>query len=243
MKIGLRGGHSPNCKGVIALRDEQECVRRLSYEVKKILEKYGHEVIDCNSNAYTEDGELREGVEKANNADVDLFVAIHMNSYNGSAHGTESWTYGEDSRANTVARRLVDNYAKIGYYNRGVKYNSHYYEMRHVKAPNIIFETLFCDNKQDVDIWAAISWQQHDYAIANAIDPNIPFTPPENNDTENENITLGSKVRVTGNKYATGETIPQWVKKEEYTVMQVSGDRVLLKEIMSWVYKNDVKIV
>ena len=34
MKIGLRGGHSPNCKGAIGLIDEQ-------VEVRKIYNVYG----------------------------------------------------------------------------------------------------------------------------------------------------------------------------------------------------------
>lgn len=244
MKIGLRGGHSPYCKGAISLRDEQECVRRLSYEVKKILEKHGHTVIDCNNNANTEHGELSEGAYKANSNNVDYFISIHMNCCNSQAHGVEAWTYNEYSRANNIAKRLVDNYARIGYYNRGVKYNPRYYEMRNIKAPNIIFETLFCDNKNDVDLWAKTSWEQHASAIANAIDPNISYEPCyDNNPTPAKNISINSRVRVTGDRYATGQKIPQWVKKETYTVMQLKSDRFLLKEIMSWVYKKDVYLV
>lgn len=58
-----------------------------------------------------------------------------------------------------------------------------------------------------------------------------------------QNIKVGSKVRVVGFNYATGETIPSWVKSNTYTVKQVNGDRCLLKEIVSWVYSKDLQIV
>ena len=57
-------------------------------------------------------------------------------------------------------------------------------------------------------------------------------------------IGVGSKVKVTGSKYATGQTVPGWVKQNTYTVSEVgSGGKLLLKEIMSWVYAKDVQLV
>jgi N-acetylmuramoyl-L-alanine amidase CwlA len=56
-------------------------------------------------------------------------------------------------------------------------------------------------------------------------------------------LKVGSKVKVTGTKYATGQNIPSFVRNNTYTVQQISGDRVLLKEIISWVYTKDIKLV
>lgn len=53
-------------------------------------------------------------------------------------------------------------------------------------------------------------------------------------------IQVGSKVKVTGIHYATGQKIPSWVKKNSYTVMETNGEKALLKEIMSWVYVRDL---
>lgn len=58
---------------------------------------------------------------------------------------------------------------------------------------------------------------------------------------DSNRITLGSKVKIIGSKYATGEFIPDWVKKNTYTVKQIKGDKYLLKEIESWVYLKDIK--
>ena len=58
-----------------------------------------------------------------------------------------------------------------------------------------------------------------------------------------ESIRVGSKVKVVGNKYTTGQTIPDWVKQNTYTVQEVSGNKALLKEITSWVYITDLTLV
>ena len=56
-------------------------------------------------------------------------------------------------------------------------------------------------------------------------------------------LKVGSKVEVTGTKYSTGQTIPSWVRGKTYTVQQISGSKVLLKEIVSWVNTNDIKVI
>ena len=64
-------------------------------------------------------------------------------------------------------------------------------------------------------------------------------TPPSNSVM----IKVGSKVRVIGANYATGEVVPGWVKNNTYTVKQVNGDKCLLSDIVSWVYIRDLQIV
>ncbi len=39
MKIGLRGGHSPNCKGAIGILDEQAEVRKIYNALVPMLQK------------------------------------------------------------------------------------------------------------------------------------------------------------------------------------------------------------
>ena len=56
-------------------------------------------------------------------------------------------------------------------------------------------------------------------------------------------IGVGSKVKVTGDKWATGEGVPGWVKSNVYKVIQVNGNKVLLETIMSWAYTSDVVAV
>lgn len=175
MKIGIRDGHSPNCKGAIQLRDEQACMRILCGEVMEILKKHGHEVVYCGSNSSTENGELSEGINKANSNGVDVFISLHMDtSKEHKANGTCSFV-AKDARKSIrdIAQRLVDNFETLGLQNRGVK-EKNYREMLEVNAPNIIFETMFCDSPHDInEVWAPTPYEKMALLIANAIDPSI----------------------------------------------------------------------
>ncbi|NFG42073.1 N-acetylmuramoyl-L-alanine amidase [Clostridium botulinum] len=173
MKIGLRAGHSDNCLGAIGIVNEHEQMKKYYEAVKGILEQYGHTVIDCNSNGSTPNAELSEGVNKANTNNVDLFISLHMNCFNKQANGTEALVYSTSSKAYPYAKRLVDNFAELGFYNRGVKFER-LFEMNHCNAPNIISEICFCDSEKDMSIYNKYSWEQLAYVLCNAIDGNIP---------------------------------------------------------------------
>lgn len=53
-------------------------------------------------------------------------------------------------------------------------------------------------------------------------------------------IAVGSRVKIIGTHYATGQAISEWAKKEEHTVAEINGDRALLKEINSWCFIKDL---
>lgn len=64
---------------------------------------------------------------------------------------------------------------------------------------------------------------------------------PADNKTADFKVGQRVKVKSSARKYATGQNIPDWVKGRTYTIQQIKSDRVLLKEITSWVYKKDVE--
>lgn len=51
------------------------------------------------------------------------------------------------------------------------------------------------------------------------------------------------KVNFSTRKWASGQPIPSWVRGKAYRVQQVSGNRVLLAGIMSWINRADVEIL
>lgn len=58
-------------------------------------------------------------------------------------------------------------------------------------------------------------------------------------------VKVGSYVTLTGKKYATGETIPAWVKKKSHKVSQIKGNKVRVGGdggINSWVYLNELTL-
>ena len=61
--------------------------------------------------------------------------------------------------------------------------------------------------------------------------------------TPSPEVRVGSKVKIIGSKYATGHTIPDWVKSKTYTVQQIAGDKALIKEIVSWVFTKDLMLI
>lgn len=65
------------------------------------------------------------------------------------------------------------------------------------------------------------------------------------NETPKNDIKAGFKVKVnfSASTWATGQVIPQWVKGNSYTVKEVSGTKVLLDGIMSWINRKDVEIL
>lgn len=65
------------------------------------------------------------------------------------------------------------------------------------------------------------------------------------NKATKSSITKGTKVKVNlgATKWATGQTIPSYVKGSTYTVQQVSGTKVLLAGILSWISKSNVEIL
>lgn len=66
---------------------------------------------------------------------------------------------------------------------------------------------------------------------------------PVQNEIKTPTLKIGSKVKVIGTKYVTGQNIPAFVKKNTYTVQQIDSNKVLLKEIISWVYVKDIQII
>lgn len=64
---------------------------------------------------------------------------------------------------------------------------------------------------------------------------------------QKKTIKVGDYVKPTGKKYATGETIPAWVKQRKHKVSQIktSQNKVLLGHpngINSWVYLSEVTL-
>lgn len=54
-------------------------------------------------------------------------------------------------------------------------------------------------------------------------------------------VGMTVKVNFSSSVYATGETIPDWIKGTSYNIIEKSGDKVLLDGIMSWISVYDVE--
>lgn len=191
MKIGLRYGHSINCRGASGKVDEVNECRWLYFRVKELLEALGHTVINCCSDASSEGAELAEGTNKANANGVDLYVTLHMNAYNGQANGVECLVYDTASNlAINVGKKVCSNISDFGICNRGIKYGgNNFHDLSKSDMNAIIVESIFCDNANDANIFNAKK-EQFARAIANGIDSRVSL------EIENKNTIVEEKKKV-----------------------------------------------
>lgn len=63
--------------------------------------------------------------------------------------------------------------------------------------------------------------------------------------TPKHEIKAGDKVKVkfSAKHWSTGQSIPSWVQGKAYTIKSVSGNKVLLSGINSWIAKSNVEIL
>ncbi len=64
-------------------------------------------------------------------------------------------------------------------------------------------------------------------------------------DTSKKDIKAGDTVKVnfSADKWATGESIPQYIKGQSYKVLAVDGDKLLLDGVNSWINRKNAEII
>lgn len=101
--------------------------------------------------------------ETANEWGADVFVSIHCNSFDESAHGTEVECYGGgegEKLAQYIQNQIVDS---LGTIDRGVKAMPQFLVLKYTDMPAVLVETAFIDNDDDVELLAN---HQDDFARA-----------------------------------------------------------------------------
>lgn len=165
MRINVHAGHNPDgktaCGAVGFLRESTEA-RNVKNKVIALLTAQGHDVHDCTvDNGTSQADVLNKIVSKCNAHAADLDVSIHFNSGandkcgNGKTTGTEVLVYSPLSKAKSYARNIVNAIAALGFKNRGVKYSASLYVLRKTKAPALLIECCFVDDKDDAALYSA----------------------------------------------------------------------------------------
>ena len=64
-------------------------------------------------------------------------------------------------------------------------------------------------------------------------------------DTSKKDIKAGDAVKVnfSADKWATGESIPQYIKGQSYKVVAIDGDKLLLDGVNSWINRKNAEII
>jgi N-acetylmuramoyl-L-alanine amidase len=163
MKFNISAGHNPDGKtacGAVGLIKESTEARKVKDKVIQYLRKAGHTAYDCTCNNGTSQNDvLREIIEKCNSRNVDIDVSIHFNSGandkkgNNKSTGVEVLVHKETSHCFAEAVRVAKKISTLGFKNRGIKVRDDLYVLRKTKAPAMLIEVCFVDDKDDVDIY------------------------------------------------------------------------------------------
>ncbi len=189
MKFGIDIGHNaPPDTGARGLRFEDNLTLEVGNKVISKLKDLGHQVIPCKPDrAVSVRDSLAKRCDTANASKVDIYVSIHFNAFNGQANGTEVFATSENGRK--IAKPVLDEITKLGFFNRGVKSGSHLFVLRNTNMPAILVEGCFIDSSKDMKLYDG-------EAIANAIvkglTGQVPSTPvnPVPDDEQNTDTSV-----------------------------------------------------
>lgn len=257
-KVCLDCGHGGSDPGAVnGARTEKADVLRIGLKVRDLLTAQGINVVMTRT--ADKDVLINERCKIANAAKCDYFLSIHRNAASPDAVGNEIWVHSQ-AVAHVVdkAQKILNAVCAVSGKNRGVKKGAagnytDYGVNRDTDMPSALLELGFItsdtDNKSfDTHFDAYAKAIAKGVCAALSVDYKEPQPAPAKPSTSagTGTIAIGSVVKITGAKYATGQTIPGWVKSTTHKVSEISGDRALLGRdggICSWVYLRDLTLV
>ncbi|MFN6565651.1 cell wall hydrolase [Nostoc minutum NIES-26] len=188
MKFGIDIGHNcPPDTGARGIKFEDNLTMEVGTKVIAKLKSLGHEVISCKPDrADTVKDSLAQRCNKANANGVEIYVSIHFNAFNGQANGTE--VYATSDKGRQIAKPVLDEIVKLGFFNRGVKSGSHLFVLKNTSMPAILIESCFIDSQKDVNLYNAEAISN---AIVKGLTGKLPTTPvpPVPDDEQNTDTT------------------------------------------------------
>lgn len=257
-KVCLDCGHGGSDPGAVnGARTEKADVLRIGLKVRDLLTAQGINVVLTRT--ADKNVSINERCKIANGAKCDYFLSIHRNAASPDAVGNEIWVHSQ-AVAHVVdkAQKILSAVCAVAGKNRGVKKGAagnytDYGVNRDTDMPSALLELGFITSAADNKAFDA-NFDEYAKAVAKGIcaalsvDYKEPQSAPAKPSTSGSTgaITVGSTVKVTGTKYATGQTIPAWVKSTTHKVSEINGDRALLGRddgICSWVYLKDLVLV
>jgi hypothetical protein len=156
MKIAITVGHSilksGLCTSANGVVNEYQYCKMLADFLSKILRAAGCtvDIIICPEKQFAKSTEERTyKLTRINGKKYDLVVELHLNSYNGTAKGTEVLYCSNTGKM--YAQRVVNKLGTV-FTSRGVKDRPDLYMLNSTDCPAIMIETFFCDSKSDYDI-------------------------------------------------------------------------------------------
>ena len=154
-KVFLGVGHGGSDPGAVANGfKEKDLNLAIAQACNEELVRHG--VITLMSRTKDENDTLNEEYRECNAFAPDLAVDIHNNA--GGGDGAEAFHHHGGGKGKTLAENILAEVVKIGQNSRGAKTRKnsqgrdYYGFIRETKAPAVIIEAAFVDNKTDIQI-------------------------------------------------------------------------------------------
>lgn len=155
----VHGGHNRIVPGASCYMDEVTEDRKITAGVIALLTSQGHTAYNCTDDSGRTQGQnLANIVAKCNSHSVDLDISIHQNAAkvdpgDGKTKGVEVFVHSASSVAYVAAERVCKELSALGFTNRGVKVSTTLFVLRKTKAPAMLIEVGFVDDKDDVNLY------------------------------------------------------------------------------------------
>lgn len=154
-KVFIGVGHGGTDSGAAANGfKEKDLNLAIATAAEAELKRHGVSVM---MSRYTDENDsLNEEIKECNAFNPDLAVDIHNNA--GGGDGVEAFYHNKGGKSFTLAVNVLDEIVKIGQNSRGAKTRvnnqgrDYYGFIRDTKAPAIIVECAFVDNRADMEI-------------------------------------------------------------------------------------------
>lgn len=170
-------GHANYGNGVISSADgtgyggvnEYKYNKELASYVVEWLKKAGHKATLCiapEGQLHSLNDEINYFIGEEGKQNYDLSVQLHLNAFNGNAHGCEAYAYNEAGKE--VAARICEKLGTI-WDNRGPQIKTGLYWTRKTKAKAVLIESFFCDSKADYEKAKELGFDAHAKLIAEGI--------------------------------------------------------------------------
>jgi N-acetylmuramoyl-L-alanine amidase len=150
MKFGIDMGHNcPPDTGATGIKVEDNLTKDVGTRLMTKLAAAGHSVVNCTpSSASSVSASLQKRVDKANNSNVDIYISIHFNAFNGTASGTEIFALSSASQA--IAQSVLNKITQLGFIDRGVRDKPAFFVIKNTSMPAILVECCFVDSVSDM---------------------------------------------------------------------------------------------
>lgn len=171
MKEAWRQGHSINCVGARGNGLKEEVLAsEVLEEVRKLYKARGIDILDCTSTKYNVVDDCMYGVSLANKYKCSVFRSIHFNAFKDKeANGVEVVLYEKGQKIEREVISILKAFEKLGFKNRGIKYNPSLIDLNSTSMPSMVLELGFLTNKEDSDLIKKLGPKKIAETLVNAI--------------------------------------------------------------------------